>query len=123
MSTLLISSPAIPTLGDLLERLGGIPASRVRYYLPPGPATEQDVLDIEARENIHCELVDGVLLEKPMGLEESYLALLIATLLDYFVLPRKVGIVTGADGMIRLFPTRFVSPMCPSFPTPVCPVG
>ena len=57
--TLLTSSPTIPTLGDLLDRLGGIPADRVRYSPLPGTATEQDVIDIEARENRLCELVDG----------------------------------------------------------------
>jgi Uma2 family endonuclease len=32
------------------------------------------VLDVKARENIHCELVDGVLVEKPVAYEGSYLA-------------------------------------------------
>jgi len=104
MSTLLTSSPNIPTLGDLLERLGGVPAERVRYFPLPGTATEQDVIEIEARENRLCELVDGVLVEKTMGYRESYLAILIATLLNNFVQPRKLGAVTGADGMMRLFP-------------------
>ncbi|MDB5330257.1 MAG: hypothetical protein JWP03_1408 [Phycisphaerales bacterium] len=102
--TLLASSPDIPTLGDLLERLGDIPAERVRYYPLPGTATESDVIDIEARENRLCELVDGVLVEKTMGYNESYVAILIATMLNQFVLPRNLGIVTGADGMMRLFP-------------------
>ena len=104
MSTLLHSSPDIPRIGDLLDRVGGVPAERVRYYPLPGTATEQDALDIEARENVHCELVDGVLVEKTVGYEESYLALLIGTLLNNFVLPRTLGIVTGQAGMIRLFP-------------------
>jgi Uma2 family endonuclease len=104
MPTLLHSSPDIPRIGDLLDRLGGVPAERVRYHPLPGTATEQDVLDIEARENVHCELIDGVLVEKPVGYEESYLALLIGTLLNNFVLPRNLGIVTGEAGMIRLFP-------------------
>ena len=104
MATLLHSSPEIPTLGELLNRLGGVPAERVRYYPLPGTATEQDVLDIKAREHIRCELVDGVLVEKPVGYEEPYLALLIGTFLNNFVLPRNLGIVTGEAGMVRLFP-------------------
>jgi Uma2 family endonuclease len=104
VSTLLTSSPSIPTLGDLLERLGDIPASRVRYYPLPGTATEQDVIDIEARENRLCELVDGVLVEKTMGFNESFLAGLLITLLNNFVLPRELGVVTGEGGMMRLFP-------------------
>ena len=103
MSTLLISSPNIPTLGDLLERLGGIPAERVRYFPMPGTATEQDVIEIEARENRLCELVDGVLVEKPTGYRESLLAVAIAAALRTFVVSRRLGAVTGADGMMRLF--------------------
>ena len=60
-----------------------------------------DVLD---RENRPCELVDGTLVEKALGYEESEIALLIGTFLNNFVRPRKLGIVTGADGTIRLFP-------------------
>lgn len=101
--TLLTSSPTIPTLGDLLDRLGGIPADRVRYFPLPGTATEQDVIDIEARENRLCELVDGVLVEKPIGYTESYLAGQILTKLNNFVDPAQLGVVTGADGMMSLF--------------------
>jgi Uma2 family endonuclease len=102
--TQLAQSSDIVTLGDLLERLGGIPADRVRFYPLPGTATEEDVVAIEARENHLCELVDGVLVEKPMGYRESFVAMLLATSLNNFVLRRKLGAVTGADGMIRLFP-------------------
>ncbi|MDB5288775.1 MAG: hypothetical protein JWL69_16, partial [Phycisphaerales bacterium] len=102
--TLLASSPNILTVGDLLDRLGNVPPGRVRYYPLPGTATESDVIDIEARENRLCELVDGVLVEKAMGFNESYVALLIATALNNFVVPKNLGIVTGEAGMMRLFP-------------------
>ncbi len=92
------------TLGDLLERLGKIPANRVRLHPFPGTATEKDVLRILDRENRPCELVDGTLVEKTVGYEESEAACLLATFLNMFVRPRKLGIVTGADGTIRLFP-------------------
>jgi hypothetical protein len=68
MSSLLKSSPDIPTLADLLDRLGGVSADRVRYYPLPGTATVADVIEIHAREKRLCELVDGVLVEKPMGI-------------------------------------------------------
>ena len=58
---------AIQTLDDLLERLGGISPRRVRFHPAPGTATEADVIEVEKRENRHCELVDGVLVEKAMG--------------------------------------------------------
>jgi Uma2 family endonuclease len=92
------------TVGDLLKRLGNIPARRVRLHPFPGTAREQDVLKVLDDENQPCELVEGTLVEKPMGYEESALALLIGTLLNNFVRPRRLGIVTGADGTVQLFP-------------------
>ena len=62
------------SIGDLLERLGGVSPSRVRLRPWPGTATEADVIAIEARENRLCELIDGVLVEKGMGYTESRLA-------------------------------------------------
>jgi Uma2 family endonuclease len=104
MSLLTSSAPEINTVGDLLDRLGGVSPDRVRLRPAPGTATEQDVIDIEAREKRHYELVDGVLVEKATGYNESFVAGLIATLLNQYVLPRKLGFVTGSDGMMRLFP-------------------
>ncbi len=40
--------PAIWSLADLQEHLGGIPAERIRMFPPPGYATEEDVIVIEA---------------------------------------------------------------------------
>lgn len=91
------------TVGDLLKRLGGIPASRVRLHPTPGTATEKDVLRVLDDENRLCELVEGTLVEKPMGYEESEIAMLIGTALTVFVRPRKLGSVTGADGTIKPF--------------------
>jgi Uma2 family endonuclease len=100
------SSPlaASATMGDLLKRLGNIPADRVRLHPFPGTATEKDVLQVLDDENRPCELVEGTLVEKTMGYEESEIAGLLLTCLNNFVQPRKLGIVTGADGTIRLFP-------------------
>ena len=39
-----------------------------------------------------------------MGLRESLLAGVLLALLRAFVIPRNLGLVTGADGMLRLFP-------------------
>jgi Uma2 family endonuclease len=51
-----------------------------------------------------CELVDGTLVEKPMGWEESEIAGLIIHFLVAFVRPRRLGVVLAPDGMLRLFP-------------------
>lgn len=91
------------TIDDLLHELGDVPASRVRVNPSPGHATVQDVLDVHAHEKRLCELVDGTLVEKPMGLKESMIALALASALRAFVLPRNLGLVTGESGMMRIF--------------------
>ena len=102
MASVLTSAGAIETLADLLIHLGDIPPERVRFRPLPGTATEKDVLDVQAREDRLCELVDGVLVEKGMGFRESFLAVALSTILWRFVEPRNLGLVTGADGMVRL---------------------
>jgi Uma2 family endonuclease len=89
---------------DVLERFPGIAAERIRLQPPPGTATEDDVVRIHGEEDILCELVDGTLVEKIMGYSESIIAIAIATRLWNYVTPRKLGKVTGADGMMKLFP-------------------
>ena len=63
----------------------------VRYFPLPGTATEQDVIDIESRENRLCELVDGVLVEKPLAYMGSYVAGQILTKLNNFVEPGRLA--------------------------------
>jgi hypothetical protein len=92
------------TIGDLLKRLGNVSAHRVRLHPTPGTATEKDVIALLDHDNRPCELVEGTLVEKAIGYEESEIAGLLLTFLNIFVRPRKLGVVTGADGTIRLFP-------------------
>jgi Uma2 family endonuclease len=94
----------LDNLQDLVERLGNIPLSRVRLAPPPGLATEADVIEAERGQNRLCELVDGVLVEKGMGYGESLLAGALIEILRRFVRPRKLGLVSAPDGMLRLFP-------------------
>lgn len=92
------------TAADLVERFGAIPLCRIRLHPPPGRATEGDVVEIHDRENRLCELVDGVLLEKTVGTYESFLAAMLAQIVGEFVRRHNLGIVLGADGMLRLAP-------------------
>ncbi len=92
------------TIQDLIEQLGDIPPRRILAKPPAGTATEQDLLDSKGRYGRLFELVEGVLVEKGMGFEESELACILIRILLDFVLPRNLGVVTGPDGMIRLFP-------------------
>ena len=103
MPTNVTFSPPVVTLSDLLERLGGVSPDRVRYKPFPGTATEQDVIRIQQSENRLYELVEGILVEKGMGYRESILAGAILAALRAFVRPRKLGLVSGEAGMMRLF--------------------
>ena len=89
---------------DLIERFGPLPLWRLRMDPAPGTATERDVVEIHDREDLLYELVDGVLIEKTMGALDSALAVWISHLLWSFVEPRRLGLVLGADGMLRLSP-------------------
>ena len=101
----LAAEPAIDvtTVSDLLRELGDIPPSRVLLKPLPGMATVQDVVEIHARTRRLCELVDGTLVKKGIGFRESLLAIAIASALKSFVDVGNHGLVTGADGMMRLF--------------------
>jgi Uma2 family endonuclease len=102
--TTLLDSPIELTLADLAERFGPMPVWRIRTTPAPGTATADDVLRIHAREKRLCELVDGVLVEKTMGYEESAVASAMIILLGSFIRPRKLGVIAGEGGMLRIFP-------------------
>lgn len=86
----------------IARRFGAIPPWRVRSDPQPGTATERDVLRIHASEKRLCELVDGILVEKAMGYEESLVAMQISHRLLSFLSRRKLGIVAGEAGMLKL---------------------
>ena len=86
-SVLVVSAPRPPgklkTLQEVLDSLGNVPLARVIADPPPGTATERDVAEIEAHDHRLCELVDGTLVEKAVGLRESMIAaILIGNLLS-----------------------------------------
>jgi Uma2 family endonuclease len=93
------------TVADLLDQLGGIAPERVLLKPAPGTATIQDVVaSLETPRKRLCELIDGVLVEKAMGIQESQLAgFLIQILLNYLD-QHPLGIVVAPDGFFRLAP-------------------
>ncbi|MBX3417648.1 MAG: Uma2 family endonuclease [Pirellulaceae bacterium] len=97
-------SIALPTTWEeRLHDLGNIPASRVRTNPAPGTATLEDVTRIRDTERRLFELVDGTLVEKSMGWQESLLAGVLLHWLHSYLDSNRLGVATGADGMTRLF--------------------
>ena len=85
-----------------LPVLLGIPAHRIVQNPAPGTATIDDVIRLLHEENRLCELVDGTLVEKPMGTRESFLAIFIARRIGGYVETHDLGLVGGADGPYRM---------------------
>ncbi len=97
--------PPPDNLAEVLQQIGDVPLERIRMNPPLGTATEKDVIAAELlpRKRL-CELVDGVLIEKVMAAQESLLALEIGRHLGNFVTGNELGVVLGADGMLRVLP-------------------
>jgi Uma2 family endonuclease len=87
-------------LAEIQKRVGNVPESRIRRN--PYPASVQDVIEIEAREGRLCELIDGVLVEKAMGAEQSDLARELLTNLTLHNRRHRLGVIYGVDGAIKL---------------------
>ena len=98
-------APAAPKYAngaEWLHALGDVPLERIVMDPPPGTATEQDLLRLVERDKRLVELIDGTLVEKPVGWIEALIAVRLITALNNFVLPRKLGVVAGADGTLRM---------------------
>lgn len=89
------------TLADLIGRLGDIPPERIRLWPSPGTATERDLESCPEDQSRLVELVEGTLVEKPMGNFESHLALVLAQMLLNFLDKHNLGILLGPDSILR----------------------
>jgi Uma2 family endonuclease len=92
----------VKTAADLMAELGDIPADRILTDPPPGRATEADVLRLAEQEGRLCELVDGTLVEKAMGWEETKLEGLIFGFIHDYLKEHPLGEVYPGTGVIRL---------------------
>ncbi len=89
------------TVADVQDRVGDVPVHRIRLFPAPGTATEADLLDIAVTGGRSCELVDGILVERPMGYREDYLAFWIGHLIQNYATAGDIGAVAGAQGGLR----------------------
>jgi Uma2 family endonuclease len=97
-----VSPTPFVTLGDVLRHLGDIPADRVRLWPWPGTATVEDALFLDAKKIAVCELVDGILVEKAMGMPESWLAAALLYFVETYLENNNIGFVSGEGGTLRL---------------------
>jgi Uma2 family endonuclease len=89
------------TVADFQAHLGDIPAERIRLSPKPGCATEDDLIYLQDTKQALCELVDGILVEKPVGHYESAVAMTIGALVKSYVQAKNLGVVTGEGGGVR----------------------
>jgi Uma2 family endonuclease len=66
-------------------------------------ATVEDLLRVQGSDGRHYELVDRTLVEKAMRWLQSLLAGVLIQCLRNFLDQNNLGVITGADGMSRLF--------------------
>jgi len=108
------------TFADLHRRLGEVPLDRIRIEPAPGTATEED---LAKPHGPICELVDGVLVEKPMGAGESLLAAYVIGLLRNHIGPDDLGVVLAPDGLLRVMPGQVRAPDVTFIPWSALPGG
>jgi len=97
--------PIAITMAEVVRALGDIPLERIRVKPPIGTATEEDLLKSQrVSKKRPCELIDGILVEKPVGTRESLIAGLIFGFLWDYLKTNDLGRLLGADGACKLRP-------------------
>ena len=93
------------TMGDLLRRLG-VSAHRVRLQPTPGTATIDDLADANDRRRGKApyEWIDGTLVEKAVGFNESVLAAWVLDRIFVYLDTHDVGFLAGEGGVMRILP-------------------
>ena len=99
------------SLRDLQHHLGDIPLERIRAVPSPGAATEADALRVlEFGPGPRCELIDGVLVEKPVGFFQSLLAAELIFLIRAYLEMNDIGRVLGEQGPYRILKNQLRVP-------------
>lgn len=93
------SPVSLRTLEDLMGELGRIPLSRVRLSPLIGQATEADLFHVNGK---HCELVDGVIVERSFDFWASRVATTLLTLGDSWMMTNPIGFGVSGGVQIRL---------------------
>ncbi|MDB5172371.1 MAG: hypothetical protein JWN51_1144, partial [Phycisphaerales bacterium] len=101
---------------EWLASLGNVPPDRIICDPWPGTATEADLLRLVERDEHFCELIDGTLVEKPVGAWEGLIAANLIFILKSYLAKNRLGVVFGDAspmrmkfGRVRLPDVSFVS--------------
>src|SRR3954447_25231203 len=87
---------------EWLRALGGVPLERIIFDPWPGTATEADLLRFVERDKRLCALIDGTLVEKPMGIWEGLVAARLVAYLTVFADAHRLGAVFGDGSTMRM---------------------
>ncbi len=87
------------SIADFLRQLGDVAPERVRIIPPLGTAKIEDLFK---PENVHCELVDGTLVEKAESYDAGRFGAWILTLLNLYAHSKKYGYCTGSRARVEL---------------------
>ncbi len=90
------------TLARLRRHFGMIPPERILRNPRPGTATKADLVRLNEGHKHCCELIEGVLVEKAVGIRESFLAVILANRFMEYLRSHPLGFVLGADAAWRL---------------------
>ena len=91
-----------PDIAEWLRSLGNVPLDRIVMDPLPGTATERDLLNLVERDKRLVELIDGTLVEKPVGYKESQIAMWLGMALGSFIYPRRLGYLAGEAGTLKM---------------------
>jgi len=98
------------SLSDVLARVGHVPTDRILVYPAPGTALEVDVFDYAITGERVCELIYGILVEKPMDYRDDLLATQITFALFDYLRDDNLGAIAGARGAIKFGPNLILIP-------------
>lgn len=96
------AKPVLENIAELLAQLG-VPPERVRLSPPPGTATKKDLIRVHNTIR-RCELVEGTLVENPMGQPESFLAFQLIRLIGRYLDANDIGYGCAPDALVELMP-------------------
>jgi Uma2 family endonuclease len=91
-------------------RAGQVALDRIFVDPAPGTATVEDAVTSKDKLGIGCELVNGILVAKPMGHYESHIAVLLSHLIYQYLDSHPIGVLYDAEAPYLLLPDNVRKP-------------